>query len=184
MDTNDDGAEAISSLLSVGAAPVLSAQVRKELVDTLHARTNYDKAKAEEELVARDIREEFLLRFGDLGLKPDNLPDLFAAHLMAMWSVVHDAPLPAADAAEGLRRQFVAQIMTSPIATDAAKRQLVGEALMYEAVLTLEAHRVARDAGDKAKLRQMADSAQAALLRQRGINLRKTRLTAAGMTRA
>lgn len=181
METNGN---ATTNLFSVGKDPSLSARVRKELVDTLHARTNYDPAEAEKELDARDVHEEFLLHFGDLGLAFDNLPDLFAAHLMAMWSVVHDKALPGNDAATGLRRQFAAQLATNPLIADADKRQLVGEALMYEAVLTLEARRVARDAGDKAKLHQMADSAQAALLHQRGINLRKTRLTAAGMTRA
>ena len=184
METSDNAPAAMANLFSVGTDPSLSARVRKELVDTLHARANFDPAEAEKELAARDVHEEFLLQFGDMGLAPDSLPDLFAAHLAAMWSVVHDKALPGREVASGLRRQFTAQVASSPLIADADKRQLVGEALMYEAVLTLEAHRAARDAADKAKLRQMADSAQAALLRQRGINLRKTRLTAAGMARA
>lgn len=169
---------------AIGADPALSARVRKELVDTLHARTNFDPDEAERELDRRDIREEFVLEFGDLGLDPDNLPDLLAAHLIAMWSVVHDTSLPGRDVATGLKRQFTGMIAMSPQAADPATRQMMGEALRYEAVLTLEARRAARDAGDKVKLREMAESAQGNILRQRGINLRKTRLTASGMFRA
>lgn len=181
--SNGNGA-AVVHPFAVGTDPALSARVRKELIDTLHARTNFDPAEAERELERRDIREEFVLEFGDLGLDPDNLPHLLAAHLIAMWSVVHDAPLPGRDVAAGLARQFTGMIAMSPQAADPAARQMMGEALRYEAVLTLEARRAARDAGDKAKLREMAESAQSNILRQRGINLRKTRLTASGMMRA
>lgn len=167
----------------VGADPALSAQVRKELLDTLSAKTGYDPERAARELDARDVRAEFLSAFGGLGLAPDNLPDLFAGHFLALWSVVHDAPLPGSAIALAVARQFEAQIARSPQVADAAKRQLMGEALLYEAVLTLEAQREAR-AGGAAKIKQMADSAQHNFLAQRGIDLRKTRLTASGMQRA
>lgn len=185
MATSSDG-NGVSAAhpFAIGADPALSARVRQELIDTLSARTNFDPVEAGRELDRRDIREEFVLEFGDLGLDPDRLPDLLAAHLIAMWCVVHDAPLPRREVAEGLTRQFTGMLATSPQAADPAMRQMMGEALRYEAVLTVEARRAARDAGDKAKLREMAESAQGNLLKQRGINLRKTRLTASGMMRA
>lgn len=184
MGSSGYGNGAAENPFSVGTDPELSVQVRRELLDTLHARTNYDKAGANQELDARDVHEDFRLHFGELGLAPDNLPDLLAGHLIVMWCIVHDATLPARDVATGLSSQFAAQIATSPMIADPARRQLMGEALLYEAVLSLEAYRLARDAGDQAKLRQMAESAQSALLNQRGVNLRRTRLTASGMTRA
>lgn len=169
---------------SIGNDPALSAQVRKELLDTLKAKTGYDPESAERELESYDIHAEFLQAFGGRGLTPDNLPDLLAAHLMAMWTVVHDAALPGRETATGLATQFARQIAGNAIAADPVKRQLMGEALRYETVLTLKAQQAARDAGDKAKLKEMAESAQRNILNQRGINLRKTRLTASGMVRA
>lgn len=180
---NGNGSGAPAHPFAIGADPMLSAQVRKELLATLRARAQLDPAQAEQELNSRDVHAEFISQFDEIGLAPDNLPDLLAGHLIAMWVVVHDAALPGRDAATALARQFATQIAGSPQAADPAKRQLMGEALLYETVLTLEALHAARDAGDTAKLKEMAESAQRNILNQRSINLRKTRLTASGMVR-
>ena len=184
MATGQNGNGAAAHPFSVGADPALSAEVRKELLDTLQARAGIDPEQAERELSSHDVHAEFLRDFGDLGLVPDNLPDLLAGHLITMWSVVHDAPLPNREIAAALVRQFSALIAGAPHAADPAKRQLMGEALLYEAVLARAAQQAAREAGDRAKLKEAAESAQRNLLEQRGINLRKTRLTLNGMTRA
>ncbi|HEY0179234.1 MAG TPA: DUF6683 family protein [Dokdonella sp.] len=168
---------------AIGADPALSAQVRAELLDTLAARTQFGRDEAARELDARDVPAEFLQQLGDLGLMPDNLPDLLAAHLIAMWSVVHDAPLPDRAIAQGLVKQFTAMLAGNAVAADPTKRQLMGEALLYETVLTLEAQRAAREAGDPSMLKQMAESAQRNFLAQRAIDLRRTRLTPAGLQR-
>lgn len=183
MATGQNGNGAAAHPFSIGVDPALSAQVRKELIDTLALRTKFDPEQTERELDARDVHAEFIRQLGDLGLVPDNLPDLLAGHLIAMWSVVHDAPLPGRDVAAALVRQFTGMISASPQAADPAKRQLMGEALLYETALTLEAQRAARESGDQAMLKQMAESAQQTILQQRSINLRKTRLTASGMVR-
>ena len=184
VSQNGNGNGAAPNRYAIGVDPTLSAQVRRELLDTLRARTQFDPEQAERELASRDMHAEFIRRFGDHGLVPDNLPDLLAGQFMAMWTVVHDAPLPDRGIAAALVRQFTDLIAPSPLAADAGKRQLMGEALLYEAVLTLEAQEAARSAGDKAALKEMAESAQRSFLAQRSINLRKTRLTKAGMVRA
>ncbi|MBO9664254.1 DUF6683 family protein [Dokdonella sp.] len=184
MATGQNGNGAAEHPFAIGVDPALSAQVRKELLDTLQSRAHLDPAMVERELNSRDVHAEFLRQLGDLGLVPDNLPDLLAGHLIAMWTVVHDTTLPGRDVATALSRQLLTLIAASPQAADPAQRQLMGEALMYETVLTLEAQQAARASGDKAKLKEMAESAQRNLLNQRGINLRKTRLTASGMARA
>jgi len=184
VSQNGTGNGAAPHRYAIGVDPALSAQVRRELLDTLRARTHFDPEEAERELAARDMHAEFIRRFGDLGLVPDNLPDLLAGHFIAMWTVVHDAPIPGRDTAAALVRQFTDLIAPSPLAADAGKRQLMGEALLYESVLTLEAQEAARSAGNKAALKEMAESAQRNFLAQRSINLRKTRLTKTGMVRA
>lgn len=184
MSKNGHGGDGAAHSFSIGTDPALSAQVRKELIDTLQVRGGLDPVKVEGELASRDFREEFVELLGPLGLAPDTLPDLLVAHLMTMWSVVHNAPLADREVASALRRQFTGSIAASPQVADPAKRQLMGEALLYETVLTLRAQQAARAVGDTAELEKMAESAQKNLLNQRGINLRKTRLTASGMTRA
>lgn len=183
METSG-GNDAAKHPFAIGKDAALSAQVRKGLIDTFQKRGGYDAEQAERELNEIDIHAVFVRWFDDLGLAADNLPDLLAAHLIAMWCIVHDTMPPAREVASALSRQFAGMISASPQAADPSTRQLMGEALRYEAVLGLEAWRAARDAGAKAKLREMAESAQRNLLDQRGINLRKTRLTASGMTRA
>lgn len=167
----------------IGRDPLLSARVRTELIETLVAKTGFDPAQAARELESRDVRAEFLALFGGLGLAPDNLPDVLAAHLIAMWATVHGGELPTAEVGAAIARQFAGQIATSAEAADPAKRQLMGEALLYECVLTVEALVAARTSRDAAQLARMAESAQRNFLAQRSINLRKTELTARGMQR-
>lgn len=180
-DHNGNGAA--QNRFAIGADPELSAQVRKELADTLKARAGIAPETLEKELAGRDIHAQFLAAFGELGLVPDTLPDLLAGHMIAMWSVVHDAPLPARSVAMAIAKQFAGLIGSNPLAADPAKRQLMGEALLYETVLTLEAQGQARASSDSAMLKQMAESAQRNYLSQNSINLRKTRLTESGMVR-
>jgi hypothetical protein len=183
MTEKHNGNGAADQRFAIGVDPELSAQARKELIDTLKARTHFDPAEAERELAARDMHGEFLRALGSLGLVPDNLPDLLAGHMLVMWSVVHDADLPDRAAATALSKQFLGMLGNNPLAADPAKRQLMGEALLYEAVLTLEAQVAARASADPATLKRLAETAQANFLAQRQINLRKTRLTASGMAR-
>ena len=168
----------------IGSDPALSAQVRREFIDTLVARTGIDAAEAARELDRRDPGQAFGHRFADLGLSHTQLADVLAAHLIAMWSIVHDAPLPDAATAAGVRAQLAASLQGRPEAVDPLKRQLIGEALVFESMLSLEAHDEAKASGDRKALAQMAEAAQGNMLGRQGINLKKTRLSPRGMQRA
>lgn len=167
----------------IGTDPALSAQVRRELVDSLVAR-GVDAAEAEGELERRDLAAAFERRFDGLDLSRHDLADVLAAHVLAMWSIVHDAALPDAAAAAGVRAQLAASLAGRPEAADPVKRQLVGEALVWECMLSLESHADAKQRGDRQALARMAEAAQRNMLERQGINLKKTRPTPRGLQRA
>jgi hypothetical protein len=85
--------------------------------------------------------------------------------------------------ARAVSRQLAASLPGRAEAVDPRRRQLVGEALIHETVLALEARDAARDAGRRDELRHMADAAQSNMLNRQAINLRKTRLTLQGLRR-
>jgi hypothetical protein len=167
----------------IGTDPVLSGQVRQEFIDTLVARTGIDATKAEDELSQRDVASAFERRFGELGLSRGQLADVLAAHVLAMWSIVHDSDFSDPDIAAAVRTQLAASLRGRPEAVDPVKRQLIGEALIYESMLSLEARDQARAEGDRKQLAQMAETAQRNVLNRQAINLRKTRLTRSGLQR-
>jgi hypothetical protein len=167
----------------IGDDPALSAEVRRELVDSLVSRAGVDRATAEAELAARDVGAAFEARFATLGLDRRELADVLAAQVIGLWTIVHDEPFPSADVARAVSRQLAASLPGRAEAVDPRRRQLVGEALIHETVLALEARDAARDAGRRDELRQMADSAQSNMLNRQAINLRKTRLTLQGLRR-
>lgn len=167
----------------VGDDPALSAEVRRELVDSIVARGGVRREQAEAELAERDVAGAFEARFAPIGLDRRELPDVLAAQIIGLWTLVHDEPLPSTDVARAVSRQLATSLPGRAEAVDPRKRQLVGEALVYETVLALEARDAARAAGRRDELRQMAESAQRNMLNRQAINLRKTRLTLQGLRR-
>lgn len=167
----------------IGSDPELSRQVRQEFIDTLVSRTGIDAQTAADELGQRDVAAEFERRFAALDLSREQLADVLTAHVMAMWSIVHDTEVTDPAIAAAIRTQLAGSLRGRPDATDPARRQLVGEALVYESMLSLEARDQARAADDRVQLKQMAEAAQSNMLNRQGINLKKTRLTRNGLQR-
>src|SRR5690606_11654343 len=120
----------------IGTDPTLSQRVRREMIDTLVANGGVSAADAEREIASRDFAATFERFFGAMGLSPHRLPDVFAAHLLAMWSIVHQQSLPDRVVAEGVRTQFETLLRGRPEARNAEQRQLIGEALLCESVLS------------------------------------------------
>lgn len=162
--------------------PAVSAQVIAETVDTLAQGNPTYRKVVEKELESRDIPAEFKGTFGPLGLRHDNLADTMAAYWIAMWSVIHDKPLANATQARAVRRQVLPRLQSSPIARSDKKRQLVGEALLYEATIGLSVYQEAKANEQELQLRQMARNAKKNV-KKKGIDLARMRLTDQGMRR-
>lgn len=172
MTTNGTSTES-SIAFSIGNAPELLERARHEIAATIAAKTTLDADRLTADLAQRDIHAEFTREFGALALKVDYLPDVVAAYLATMWSVVHDCPLPSLATVRDLSQRFVALLAFNPLVADAANRQLMGNALVYEALLTREAHKSAQANRDAGLLAQMAASARANIRQRFGIDLTK-----------
>ncbi len=167
----------------LGNDPAVSAQVRQELIDSLVARSQMDAAEVAREFDRRDLRGAFEREFSPLGLSHMQLADVQAAHVIAMWCIVHDAEFPGTDVAQAVRDQLALGLQGRVEAVDPVKRQLVGEALLYESMLSLEAHADAKANNNRQALAQMADTTQRNMLNRQAINLKKTRLSEHGLQR-
>ncbi len=168
---------------SIGNDPALTAQVRQELIDSLVAGSRMGAAEVGEEFDRRDLGQAFERALAPLGLSRTQLADVQAAHLMVMWRIVHDTGFPDAEVALAVRDQLARGLRGRPEAVDPAKRQLIGEALLYEAMLSLEAYTEAKADNNKGSLAQMAETTQRNMLHRQAVNLKKTRLNKHGVQR-
>ncbi len=172
-----------SSSWPIGNDPQVSAQVRAELVESIVAKGGIPAEQVERELASRDVGAAFDARFAATGLDRFDLADMLAAQIVGLWSIVHDATLPTPDVARAVSRQLSGSLQGREDATDPRRRQLVGEALVYETMLALEAWDDVKASGDRAALQRMAETTQKNMLNRQAINLKKTRLTVRGMQR-
>ena len=168
--------------LDFGDDPAVSRAVVAETIDTLAQGNPTYRAVVEKELGGRDIPAEFDQTFGPLGLRRDNLADTMAAYWLAMWTVIHDKPLGTPVQASAVRRQVLPRIQASPLAKDPRKRQMMGEAMLYEATIGLSVYRDAKANEQELQLRQMAKNAKKNV-KKKGIDLARMRLTDQGMRR-
>ncbi len=144
----------------------VSAQVRKELLDTLSDGNEAVRRALSEELERRDVRGEFAQTMRPLGLRANNLIDALTGYWVVMWAIMAGADLPTREQASSVHRQVRQMIRGSPLIGRPSQRQMVGEAMLYEAMLAYGAYREAREAGDDDRLREMASTARTNMLRR------------------
>jgi hypothetical protein len=162
--------------------PGVSKMVLAETVDTLARGNPTYRQVVEKELSARDIPAEFLETFGPLGLRNDNLVDAMTAYWISMWTVIHNKPLANADQTAAVLAQVMPRIQGSALTKSARKRQMMGEALVYESTIALTVYSDAKAGNQELQLRQMAQSAKKNSAK-RGFKLAKMKLTDQGMQR-
>ncbi|MFK8014901.1 MAG: DUF6683 family protein [Gammaproteobacteria bacterium] len=160
----------------------ISKQVLAETVDTLSRDNPAYRAVVEAELAGRDIVAEFRDVFGPLGLRHDNLADTMAAYWISMWSIIHNKPLANGAQALAVRDQVLPRIASSELTASVDKRQMMGEALVYESTVAYGVYRDALSNKQDLQLRQMARSAKQNT-RKKGYELAKMKLTNQGMRR-
>ncbi|MFK7888038.1 MAG: DUF6683 family protein [Gammaproteobacteria bacterium] len=162
--------------------PGVSKLVLAETVDTLARGNPTYRQVVEKELASRDVTAEYREAFGELGLRHDNLADTMAAYWISMWTVIHNKPLATAEQTAAVLAQVMPRIQTSALTKSARKRQMMGEALVYEATIALTVYNEAKANNQELQLRQMAQSAKKNT-RKKGFELAKMKLTDQGMQR-
>ncbi len=159
--------------------PAISSMVKKELIDTLSRGRKPLRKIIEAQLKGRDIVQEYQATLAPLGLRHDNLADTMAAFWVVMWVIIHDANMPPPEWVEAVRRQVLLRLKGNAAARDPAKRQMMGEGMIYEAHLALQTWEQAKLEGSDFQLRQMAKSGRQNMI-SKGIDLGNMHITDKG----
>jgi hypothetical protein len=160
----------------------LSRRIEQEYLRNISERIGPQGAEA---IAAHLEQEPVAAQFDSLaapyGLSRSNLSDVIATYLAVAWATANLAPAPTREQVLGLRRQIrLASDRAAP--RSMAERQKVAESIMYRVTQLAMQKRIADRRGDQAR-RLVADSVQRSVLKQQGVDLRSTGLTAAGFVR-
>lgn len=161
----------------------VSARVAAEVVDSLAGGDRALAAQVRKAVAERDIVAEFTERLGEYGLRADNLADAATGYWVAVWVVIHDAPFPPAGHVAAARAQLHTFWRAAPQTRREAARQQMAEAMMFEAVITLDKRKAVREAGDPEAVKRLAEEAQRNMRQRRGVNLGAMALTGDGFVR-
>lgn len=167
--------------------PAVTAIVKKELFDTVSRQNPVQSELLRDALESRNVPEEFEQRLADYTLSANNVADAMLGYWIVMWSIIHDKPLPPpGPGIESARKQISALVASNPIVRkggDESRRQMVGEAMIFESIISLEVRDEVKKRGNEDELRDLSESTHHNLLRKH-MNLRAMDLTEQGFVRA
>ena len=167
--------------------PAVTAIVKKELFDTVSRQNPVQAELLRDALESRNIPEEFERRLSDYALSSDNVADAMLGYWLVMWSIIHDKPLPPpGPGIESARKQISALVASNPIVRkggDESRRQMVGEAMIFESMISLEVRDDVKRRGNDGELRNLSESTHHNLLRKH-MNLKVLDFTDQGFVRA
>ncbi len=165
--------------------PGVSADVRRELENTLGQQHQDGSRRLLDSLAGRDMPAEFELVMSPYGLTSTDIADITTGYWLAMWSIIHNQPLPFEQpSVAALREQVVTVLSKRPAITEADNdsRQAIGEAMVHETVLGLDIRQLMWDEGSPEDVRNLSESTHQNMLR-RDLDLQSMRLTDQGFKR-
>lgn len=162
--------------------PSVSDAVKSDYIRGMAQSTNEKTARELDTYYTRnDVRDLFNTAIKPYGLRDDDLADITSAHLVVMWMTANDAPLPTTDQVHGVVAQIQEQMAESGAnPPDAATRQRIAEAMMYQTVTLIRVREQAQAQNATQYLATLADSAQDVMARQ-NVDLRALSLTSSGL---
>lgn len=166
--------------------PGISADVRRELENTLANQHQDGTRRLLDSLAGRDIPAEFELVMSPYGLSSSDIADITTGYWLAMWCIIHNQPLPFEQPpVAALRDQVVTVLSKRPAITEADNdaRQAIGEAMVHETVLGLDIRQLLWDEGSPDDVRRLGENTHQNMLR-RDLNLQVMRLTHQGFKRS
>ena len=165
--------------------PGVSADVRRELENTLGSIHQDGTRRLLDSLSGRDIPAEFEQVMSPYGLSSTDIADITTGHWLAMWCIIHNQPLPLEQpSVAALREQVVTVLSKRPAITEADNdaRQAIGEAMVHETVLGLDIRQLIWDEGSAEDVRNLGENTHQNMLR-RDLDLQAMRLTSQGFKR-
>lgn len=169
--------------LRIGSDPVVSRQVRQAFRDQLVA-SNPERTADIDRALSRNWLSGYRSDIAQPnGLDAGNLADALTAHTISTWALVHRAanisPRAIAAVRDDMRAELPANRQVSRL--DAAARQRLGEALIYQTVLNMANREYLHRSGDRALAEQAARRAREDYRAATGIDLTNLRLTDRGL---
>ena len=168
--------------LRIGTDPAISRQVRQAFRDQLVAG-NPNRAADIDRALGRDWLAGYRTDIArPNGLDASNLADAMTAHAISTWALVHRATTISPRAITAVRDELRADLPANPQVArlDAAARQRLGEALIYQTVLNMANREHLHRSGDGALAEQAARRAREDFRAGTGIDLDALRLTDGG----
>lgn len=182
MSSNAQKARRSADTLEIVYDPRWSVEARREIAASL-AAPGFAQDTLLQAMETRDYVAEFRTQFDPLGLDYRHLGAVTAAHWIGMWTIVHDAPMPDTELAEGALAQLSTSWKGTPAMRDARTRQVLAEWMIIESVIALEEQSKYRTANDREGLEMMANKVAENMKKKRSVNLRVMSLTDKGFVR-
>jgi len=177
-DVAEKARDATSAATQFTASDAVSRQVRDIFLDAYSARPPAHRARYARQIESGWAQAPFHALLEQHGLKGDDFADVASAYFIALWSVIHDRPVAAAEvrgAIAQVRRVMQADPATLP-SSDSA-RQILSEAYGIYAGLVLREY--ARRSSDPAAVERLRKRV-AARAKAQGMDLTVLELTADG----
>lgn len=177
-DVLDKASGATSPATRFAPSDAVSRKVRDIFLDAYHTRPPARRARYAKQIESGWAQAPFHALLERHRLQSDDFADVACAYFIALWSVIHDRPVTAAEARGAIaqvRRVMQADPATLP-SSDSA-RQILSEAYGIYAGLVLREH--ARRSGDPNAAKRLRERV-AARARTQGMDLTVLELTADG----
>ena len=165
-------------------SPEVNERVRQRLAAELERRNPGAAAKLEAAMRQQDFRELWAKAVASDGLHPNDVADAVASYWVLNWLIVHGQTDNTTAQVRGTRRQVAAALAGNAAfrAMNDAGRQEMAEAMVYNFVLQYAAYQAASARREPALLRKLADAAEARMLAEAKLDMRRLALTDLGLS--
>ena len=164
-------------------SPDVNDRVRQRLLTALRQRNPDAATKLEVALQHDDFRAIWARAVASDGLRPNDVADVVASYWVLNWLIVHGQTGNTTAQVQGTRRQVAGGLATNPAfrAMDDAGRQEMAEPMVYNFVLQYAAYETAISRHDLALLHSLADAAEARMMTEAKLDMRRLTLTDDGL---
>ena len=173
-----------TATLTYVTEPRVSDRVRGAMIDVLSKQNPELRPKIARAFANDEVLRNFDRFMRSRGWSSHDIADDMAMLLLVGWETVTSRDATAAQI-EGARRQLHGVFRQTPQlrAMTNADRQVLGEQIAYEVVITSLVRQQAVRSGDRAQLAQLRQST-ATLIKQQGVDLTRLTLTDRGFSAA
>jgi len=184
-NTHAGARKATHADLSFRRDPATTERVRAALIAAMAKQSRGVADDFARRSGAAEYRRRFAATLPARGLSNDNLADVAAYHVAVNWALVHQAPLPSAQALRALREQMRGSFADNGVLAQLApaQRQWVADDFLFRSLNLDEKLAQFARAPDAQTQAAFARAAREDIRRTLGLDLQDYRFTAGGLAR-